>query len=311
MQWLISRRLLLSRWKFHHARMKRAFVLSGLLGAFAAAVISPVSANGQTSSADVAKSQQAAVKLYPDLGKAETPLNKKFLELYQKAKAAGDPLLQNPDWPMLLAKQAASEISAAAEPKASNGETTRVGTITLTPTRLSFPDPAGDPNDEEYQKKHGHHLVLPARVFSPEESVVAADKPLPPGPDIWRTLLLLQKVCREGDMDGYVKLYGPSSQELLQKAKASTPNAAETFAQRKQETFPQELLMVLQVESTPVAIIRFAAGGLHWMPFELSNGEYLMMESDVVKFSADTKTMLGDMCFQLIGKKAETLIDRQ
>jgi len=27
--------------------------------------------------------------------------------------------------------------------------------------------------------------------------------------------------------------------------------------------------------------------------------------------SADTKTMLGDMCFQLIGKKAETFIDRQ
>ncbi len=293
--------------------MTRVLAVSGLLGMLAVFVATPVAVNGQVSSGTVAKSQEAALKLYPDLGKAESPLNKRFLELYQKAKAIGDSRLQNPDWPMLLAKQAAGEISAATEAKAQTGEVTRIGSLALTSTKLFIPTPVpnfGDaPSEEEYQKKHGHHLVLPVKVFLPEERLVSADKPLPPGPDIWRTLLLLQKACRDGDMGGYVKLYGPSSQELIQKAQSSVPNAAEIFAKRKSESLPQELLMVLQVESTPVAIIRFAAGGLQWMPFELSNGEYLLVDSDAAKFSADTKTMLGDICIHLIQEKVETLID--
>ncbi len=51
-----------------------------------------------------------ALQRYPALGVANSPFNQEFLRLYQDANARGDTLLQQPNWPMALAAQAAKTV---------------------------------------------------------------------------------------------------------------------------------------------------------------------------------------------------------
>ena len=67
---------------------------------------------------DAAAAQREATRLYPDLGKVGTSLHTQFLELYQKAQAASDPVLKQPNWPLVLAKQAAAAIAPPTAPAA-------------------------------------------------------------------------------------------------------------------------------------------------------------------------------------------------
>lgn len=60
---------------------------------------------------DVATAQQKAISLYPDLAKAGSPLNAKFVALYQQAKQSNSPVLNAWDWPEVLARQAAAALA--------------------------------------------------------------------------------------------------------------------------------------------------------------------------------------------------------
>jgi len=52
------------------------------------------------------EAQVKAMSLYPALGVANSPLNLKFLQLYKEVQARNPKLLTQPDWPLLIAKQA-------------------------------------------------------------------------------------------------------------------------------------------------------------------------------------------------------------
>ena len=54
--------------------------------------------------------QKDAVAAFPELGRNGSPLHKKFMELYQKAKAEDPDFTQEPNWPLRLAKEAADAI---------------------------------------------------------------------------------------------------------------------------------------------------------------------------------------------------------
>jgi hypothetical protein len=53
-----------------------------------------------------------ARKAYPALAVANSPFNKKFVELYNNAKLTNPDLLTQPDWPMQLAQQTDTELKS-------------------------------------------------------------------------------------------------------------------------------------------------------------------------------------------------------
>jgi hypothetical protein len=55
--------------------------------------------------------ERQAVALYPDLATEGTPLHSRFIELYNRDRQIGSPILNQPDWPLVLAKQAATALA--------------------------------------------------------------------------------------------------------------------------------------------------------------------------------------------------------
>ena len=49
--------------------------------------------------------QRRAIQLYPDLGIANSPLNREFVKRYQTYKTTNPHYLDDPDWPTHLAKE--------------------------------------------------------------------------------------------------------------------------------------------------------------------------------------------------------------
>jgi hypothetical protein len=60
--------------------------------------------------ATVRQAQVAAVERYPDLGKAGTPFNQRFLAKYAAYKAQNSAVLSSPEWPWHLANEVAGEL---------------------------------------------------------------------------------------------------------------------------------------------------------------------------------------------------------
>ena len=62
--------------------------------------------------ATVQDAQAAAITRYPDLAKASSPFNQRFLEKHAAYKAKHDPILDSPDWPMKIATEVAGDLAA-------------------------------------------------------------------------------------------------------------------------------------------------------------------------------------------------------
>jgi hypothetical protein len=60
----------------------------------------------------VADSQQSAMRLYPDLGVLDSPLNKLFREKYARLKEVAPQTFEDPRWPIKLAQQSALQLDA-------------------------------------------------------------------------------------------------------------------------------------------------------------------------------------------------------
>jgi hypothetical protein len=56
------------------------------------------------------EAQAAAIKQYPDLGKAGSAFNLRFLEKHRVLKERNDPVLKTPGWPVVLAREVAGEL---------------------------------------------------------------------------------------------------------------------------------------------------------------------------------------------------------
>lgn len=57
--------------------------------------------------ATVADAQREALRRYPDLGVANSDFNRRFVALYKQYQQSNPQLLQNPNWPMILANRVA------------------------------------------------------------------------------------------------------------------------------------------------------------------------------------------------------------
>ncbi len=79
----------------------------------------------------VQTSQAKAVRLYPELGRAGSPMNQRFLKAFREATKTHDPILSHPDWPLEIANRIANEntqpsatpaIQSSASPSSADGE---------------------------------------------------------------------------------------------------------------------------------------------------------------------------------------------
>ena len=58
----------------------------------------------------VEEAQMVAVRRYPDLGRAGTPFNQRFLQKYHQHKAANPGMFESPGWPVVIAAEVATEL---------------------------------------------------------------------------------------------------------------------------------------------------------------------------------------------------------
>ena len=59
------------------------------------------------------KARAEAIRLYPELSKKDSPLNKAFIALHQQATQTDPKSLTKPDWPLTLAREAAASVGIA------------------------------------------------------------------------------------------------------------------------------------------------------------------------------------------------------
>jgi len=83
---------------------------------------------------DNASFERQAVALYPDLAQEGTALHGKFIELYNRDRQTGSPILNQADWPLVLAKQAATAL--AIEKSRQNAAPTPASVAQATPFSL-------------------------------------------------------------------------------------------------------------------------------------------------------------------------------
>ena len=59
-----------------------------------------------------AQGRTEAVRLYPDLGVADTPLNREFVLRYRSYQRLQPDFFQDPAWPVILVKECAAALGA-------------------------------------------------------------------------------------------------------------------------------------------------------------------------------------------------------
>jgi hypothetical protein len=74
-----------------------------LLLIFTVAIVASARAQTGTQTA-----QTEAIRLYPELATPGSPFNQRFLKAIADAKSTNDPILSQPDWPLVLAKRVAA-----------------------------------------------------------------------------------------------------------------------------------------------------------------------------------------------------------
>jgi hypothetical protein len=70
----------------------------------------PEAGKTETHYSTVQEAQAAAIQRYPDLGKAGTPFNQRFLEKHKRYQAETPDVLVASDWPMRIAAEVAGEL---------------------------------------------------------------------------------------------------------------------------------------------------------------------------------------------------------
>lgn len=59
---------------------------------------------------DVEAAKQRAISLYPDIGRAGTPMNQEFVRRYQRYLAERPEYFDQPEWPTILARECAAAV---------------------------------------------------------------------------------------------------------------------------------------------------------------------------------------------------------
>ena len=112
--------------------------MKAALAVIGAAVMLVGHAYGQSAQSVLAYEVEA-VREFPDLGRAGSEFNKRFVETAQLLKSVNDDLLQRSDWPLVVAKQVGAELHVA--PVGSQGTVPTQDTSPPIPIATPEPEP--------------------------------------------------------------------------------------------------------------------------------------------------------------------------
>ena len=109
--------------------------------------------------------QRKAVELYPQLGVSDSAFSKKFQQLRRQQELGNPDYFNNPQWPVLLAKECAGQLTAEAKPKTPAAAAPAAAAPGKTGT-----SPQLDPGEKLYQAKCGRCHDFPKPRFIAEET---------------------------------------------------------------------------------------------------------------------------------------------
>ena len=288
------------------------------------------------------KAQQEAIATFPDLGKAGSPLHSKFLEIYQRAKQAKSPALSKPDWPLVLAREAAASLSQGGQAAKETIPDKASGRLVLKPTKFYIPAPMIlEPPD--FVAEGGDGLIVDGPKLTPQQIEEAAETAKKKAEEAekkrvadWKakndhrvTLpahvfatgegkLQLKGEALEGE-PGYVR----TLRKLRSKAKTGDWEGIQALAriraklsEQEKEAFMKEcsamegaeILLLLQVEGMQLAIVRtenstMALSG----PIVQPEVEYIFWNGEGA--SEDTRRLIADiLAFLLRGGSVHGLL---
>jgi hypothetical protein len=245
---------------------------------------------------DSTGARKQAVEQFPELGRAGSPLNRKFLELYNRAKQAKSPVLQKADWPLLIAKQANAELSPTREAKPKDLAPTpplpSPSDITLPistePIRFKVPvgeEPGLDPDGLKPARQY-KEFTLKAQVIPPAKRVIPANVPPGNSPNVWRTLSAFRRAAKGGDIEPIKQLYVPEAWTLLDGGDGRFLRYMSTLADAR-------VPLIAETDGRLIPILDAGNGLVKSLPMKAKGNIFLLDEP--TDLSPETATALDEL----------------
>jgi hypothetical protein len=263
------------------------------------------------------EAQREAVKAYPDLAKAGSPLNTRFVELYRRAVEEKSFIMTQPDWPTILAEQAAAELSGQkyvpipspprTQEKSVASETTdskfpkiRLKPVAFPVLSAELPDPvAAGPGPQQEPKSGPHKVTLPVQIF-PKGFSLAPLSAERKGPNPWVTMGKLLQALKRRD--------ATTIKSLLSK-RAETTVTGEDLRTGHQAIRTCTVEMIAEVEGHLVFFWRDRTMAQPPVPMILERDEYRI--ADAKDLSTENQRLLRDLFWFLMVNPPKALVAKE
>ena len=222
--------------------------------------------------------------MFPELARDGSPLNAKFLQLYEKAKAANSSVLQKADWPIVLARQAAAELSKPRPPKRKTSAQlgARPGSIPpldLKPVRFKIPI-SGDetaPNEAAAGKTKFKEVTLQAQIIPDGSRSIPETVPAGETANPWRVLSEFRRVAGARSLQGIKQLYVPEAWARVIPADLSGP-AEDQLLQYMALLAEAEVPVIVESDGRLIPVLDAGNGLVKSLPMQASGNTFLLDE---------------------------------
>jgi len=269
--------------------------------------LSPLSVFGAPEPTDA---QKEAITEFPDLAKAGTPLNSKFIELYQQAKRTNSPVLSKLNWPLLLAREAAASFSnlklsqdavsgthSSIQP--TSGITMESLTLTVPNTMIEPPVftsiPDSDKNLQD-QKQHAHdprRITLPGYIFHAGEGKLPLKAQASELPGVLQPFEKFCAAAKAGDLDSLTLCFEPKDRQKMDEFLKDPKKKEDFISQLQKQAFPVEVLLVLKMDQTQIVVSRDSSGDVSCDPYIQIGDDFYIENPDALP--EDTRDLMGNI----------------
>lgn len=252
------------------------------VGAFLAA-FTPASCFAQQIDSAVARAQ--AVRMFPELGREGSALNSRFLQLYERAREANSPVLEKGDWPIVLARQAAAELSKArpVKPKSPASAVARSGAVPpleMKPVHFKVPilDSAEKaPSTPADGKPEYKEFTLQAQIIPDGSRSIPESIPTGDGASVWRILSEFRRAARARSLDGIKQLYVAEAWSQVIPADLSGP-AQTQLLQYLALLGEAEVPVIVETDGRFIPVLDAGRGLVKSLPLKAVGNAYLLDE---------------------------------
>lgn len=225
-----------------------------------------------------ARDIQAAVAEYPSLAVADSPLHRKFLELYKQAQTENSEELLGPSAPLRLARKAAHSLapkldgscfsidSATGTSVAIQGFSLRALTIFVPYSVEAEATPPPDFSKQQlvaWQNEHGFRINVNACFISKDEADIASPEKTRDDSPLRKFLAQLRSACTSKDVRQLDALCLPEGNKNLEQAISDPWHAkiwAASFIDNLPQRAPTKLLALIQLRKDLLVFFKLPDG---------------------------------------------------